>query len=265
MLQGTPFFGIQRPLTASQGQLGYMNGADPVAKPFGINPSLEDDPDYAFYAPGNFGMGGEYRWSDGNPSSRDVKFSIYDSAMNIGSNTGRNLRGIPKTGNHIRVGDRFSGGSSISTGPCSTAEYSLDAGEVGDVTKEYYTCLCTIEHLDPNDVSYDATKPLTKFDSLDITTLGSSFGRDGDINLRQKYVSNPTMPGLCDFKHGRTPRMVVKLVKNEVRTDIPSPTNHFEAGVPTFGGTPNFSYMQYPNRIYDSIVREDNINPCCSM
>jgi hypothetical protein len=59
--------------------------------------------------------------------------------------------------------------------------------------------------------------------------------------------------------------MVVKLVKNEVRTDIPSPTNHFEAGVPTFGGTPNFSYMQYPNRIYDSIVREDNINPCCSM
>ena len=271
MLQGTPFFGIQRPLTASQGQLGYMNGADPVAKPFGINPSLEDDPDYAFYAPGNFGLGGEYRWSDGNPSSRDVKFSIYDSAMNIGSNTGRNLRGIPKTGNHIRVGDRFSGGGSISTGPCSTAEYSLDAGAVGDVTKEYYTCLCTIEHLDPNDVSYDATKPLTKFDSLDITTLGSSFGRDGDINLRQKYVSNPTMPGLCDFKHGRTPRMVVKLIKNEVNTADEAPQNHFEEGNYIFlpfnnpeTGLPS-SYMGRPQAIYDSIVREDNINPSYTM
>ena len=44
---------------------------------------------HGLYSPGNIGLGGEYLHGE-----RDgALYSMYDSPINIGSNTGRNLRG----------------------------------------------------------------------------------------------------------------------------------------------------------------------------
>ena len=214
MMQGTPFFGIQRPITASQGQLGSWNSSLTYPR-LRTNNQVTEVGDYlhGLYSPGNIGLGGEYLHGvrDG------ALYSMYDSPINIGSNTGRNLRGIPKTGNHI-PGNPFNGGTDINTGACSTPEYSVTprvGNTTSDVTKMYYPCLCDVTHLDPNNSSYNVQNALTNFSSVSMKTLAASSAGNPGYLKSQIRVSDPVAPGVCALKHGDVPRMIVKMYKGE--------------------------------------------------
>ena len=254
MLQGTPFFGIQRPITASQGQLGSWNSSHtyPKFKKAGIA-SPGGQQLYGLYTPGNIGLGGEYRYG----FSDDMLFSMYDSPINIGSNTGRNLRGIPKTGNHI-PGNPFNGGTDINTGACSTPEYSVTprvGSTTSDVTKMYYPCLCDVTHLDPNNSSYNVQNALTNFSSVSMKTLSASSAGNPGYLKSQIRVSDPVAPGVCALKHGDVPRMIVKMYKGE--SDQGNDGNeeiggYFPSSIPAI---PN--YYATPQNVYTYTVRNN--------
>lgn len=257
MMQGTPFFGIQRPITASQGQLGSWNSSHtyPTLR---TNDSVFEVGDYlhGLYSPGNIGLGGEYLHG-----ARDgvLLYSMYDSPINIGSNTGRNLRGIPKTGNHI-PGTQFNGGTDINTGACSTPEYSVTprvGSTTSDVTKMYYPCLCDVTHLDPDNSSYNVQNALTNFSSVSMKTLPASSAGDPGYLKSQIRVSDPVAPGVCALKHGDVPRMIVKMYKGESDTGDSYNTLEGVAGLqPSSGGSTPDHYLT-PQNAYTYTVRNN--------
>lgn len=255
MMQGTPFFGIQRPLTASQGQLGSFNGPEefPLNKYVETNPTGGQPFLYAIYAPGNIGMGGEYRFGENYEGSQTQLYSMYDSQMNIGSNTGRNLRGIPKTGYYVtdQFGNPFSGGDNISNGACSTPEYTVNAGTNSDVTKEYYPCLCDVTQLDPNSSSYNAGQAFTDFYSVQMRTLAASSAGNPNYLKTHTRVSDPLAPAVCALKHGEIPRMVVKMYKGEHDTQ--------DDGAITYSGLGGYEteWWNTPHQVYTHTIRNN--------
>ena len=264
--QGTPFFGIQRPITATQGQLGFINGPAPF--PVAVDPESPVD-GFHNYAPGNFGLGGEYRYETSKTGSLR-RYSIYDSPINIGSNTGRNLRGVPKTGDHVK-GTKFAGGSDLASGACSTPYYSVDAGDPGDVTKEYYTCKCDSTQLDTPDNTYDA---LYKMREASVFTLSASnSGNIGELRVHSQ-VSDPRRPGICSQKHGQLPRRILQFWKGEkykCGDFLNSETNQDIRDIggatinPEFPDSALLRWWETPQNIYNYLMRTSwggQINPC---
>ena len=239
MLQaGVPHFGLQSPLTCSQCQLGNVNSSSPNVIStlyrntdfMGVVVNPRETP--PANVPGLIGIAGGYPSKGLHPFVSKTGEPYHAVHGNYGSNTGRNLGGIPR-------------GIDVQNGASIRCDKVSASGEYDNDEFEYYEC-----GVSPEDLKADGKK---------ITAIDDSPSDKNTRGLLERTLStsDPRLPGRCSFKHGHHGRFIMKLYQGG-STDLNDPLVRARLLWSFKYEDPPTGYAGYTSR--ESTI---NANSCC--